>query len=52
MFLGGKEAIWLQLSDVINEFDAGFLNEYLSSEISEAEREDEELLLSFMGALL
>lgn len=43
-FSGGKEAIWIQLSDIINEFEAGFLNEYLSSSITPEEKQEEEFL--------
>jgi len=41
-FSGGKEAIWIQLSDIINEFEAGFLNEYLSSSMTPEEKQEEE----------
>ena len=41
-FSGGKEAIWIQLSDIINEFEAGFLNEYLGSSMTPEERQEEE----------
>ena len=43
-FSGGKEAIWMQLADIINEFEAGHLSEYLTSEMTEIERELEEIL--------
>lgn len=43
-FSGGKEAIWIQLSDTINEFEAGFLNEYLTNTITIEEKQEEEFL--------
>ena len=43
-FSGGQEAIWIQLSDIINEFEAGHLSEYLRSEITSEEKKQEEFL--------
>ena len=47
-FTGGKEGIWVQLGDIINDFEAGHLSDYLSGEMTEVEREEEEFLLSII----
>ena len=49
-FSGGKEGVWAQLGDVINEFQAGHLSEYLVGEISEAEKAEEEFLKDIIYA--
>lgn len=33
-FSGGKESIWMQMADNFNEFEAGHLTDYLSSEMT------------------
>ena len=47
-FSRGKEGVWVQLGDIIKEFEAGHLEEYLSGEMTEAEREEEEFLATVM----
>ena len=41
---GTKESVYLQLGEIINEFGAGYLSEYLSSEMNVQEREQENIL--------
>ena len=43
-FSGGIESDWTQLNDIINEFEASHLAEYLSGEMNEFEKEEETLL--------
>jgi len=43
-FGSGKEGVWIELSDTMNEFQAGHLIEYLSSDMTETEAKEEEFL--------
>ena len=40
-----KESIWLQLADIINEYDAGHLSEYITSGEMSAKEKEEEIVL-------
>jgi len=43
-FSGGKEGVWMHLNEIINDFEAGHLAEYLSGDINEEEKEEEAFL--------
>ena len=47
-FSGGKEGVWSQLGDIINDFQAGHLSEYLSGEMTLEEKNEEEFLNSII----
>jgi len=47
-FSGGKEGVWTQLNEIINDFEAGHLAEYLSGDINEEEKEEEIFLNSII----
>jgi len=48
-FSGGKEGVWMQLNEIINDFEAGHLAEYLSGDINEDEKEEETFLASVIN---
>ena len=43
-FGSGKETVWIELSDTMNEFQTGHLIEYLSSDINDSEKKEETFL--------
>ena len=47
-FTGGKEGIWTQVGEIMNEYQAGHLVEYLSGEMTEEEKAEEEFLNSII----
>jgi hypothetical protein len=48
-FSGGKESVWTDFADYFGEFNAGHLTNYLSSEITENEKEQYDFLMHIIN---